>query len=458
MVEEFPDIPGCCIDGLIAEGGMAVVYSAVQQALDRRVAVKVMKAGDDNNTQRFLQEARYLATLNHRHVVTIYDVGTLADGRRYLTMEILPGGDLRNRLKQGLDTRQIRTWILELADALQVVHQQGMVHRDIKPANILFRADGSLVLSDFGIAKNPHVDVELTQAGSVVGSPAYSSPEQVSARPVDARSDQYSLGIVLLEMLFGYNPYRAEEYAATLVNQLQMSVPTMPSNLKSWQPVLDRLLAKDPDQRFVDMVALKRAVPPEEGCQVLSAAVGRQDDPTLISTRSVEPTKHRVRPWSIVWLLGVVVLVGIIGLWGVYRYRIYEDLQLAQQRFRTGWYMDPAAGSALDYYHRVLARDAHNSQALAGLAALKQMFVRKVSIAEIHHDWVQAATNLRQARRVSPEDPALVTMQTMLQQEQARYEEAHRHAKGEPARDSGHHAKAHHGSSWNRFMHNLFGK
>ncbi len=438
---------------------MAVVYSAMQQTLDRRVAVKVMKAGDDHNTQRFLQEARYLATLNHRHIVTIYDVGTLQDGRRYLTMELLPGGDLRSRLKQGLDRAQIRTWILQLADALRVVHQQGMVHRDIKPANILFRADGSLVLSDFGIAKNPHMDVELTQAGSMVGSPAYSSPEQVSARPVDARSDQYSLGIVLLEMLLGYNPYRADEYATTLVNQLQMSVPVMPPHLVAWQRVLDRLLAKEPDQRFADMSALMQALPPEEGGQAIYATPqSSQDDPTLIYTRPIAAVRH-VKSRYTLWLRSAVaiVLAAALGFYAYRIYRIHDDLQRAQQRFQAGLYIEPAGDSALYYYRRVLSRDDHNSQALAGIYALKQVFVQKVSRAETNHDWPRALASLRQAQRVSPRDPALIAMQAMLKQEQARYEHEHQLGQEGATHDSGH-AKAHHGSSWNRFMHNLFGR
>ncbi len=254
-------LPGYTLLRPLAEGGMAEVFLATQHSLGREVAVKIMKDGDASLAERFQREARLVATLNHSHIVHIYDVGRLADGRPYLSMELLPGGDLRQRIRAGLAAADILRMLRQLADGLQTVHERGIVHRDIKPANILFRANGDAVLSDFGIAKEAGVDTELTQAGTVVGSPSYSSPEQIGAKVLDGRSDLYSLGVVLVEMLLGHNPFRGPDYAGTMINQLQMSPPALPAGLAPWQPIVDRLLAKQPAQRLCRCQGAARGSP-----------------------------------------------------------------------------------------------------------------------------------------------------------------------------------------------------
>lgn len=254
---ELIKVPGLVIDRLLARGGMAEVFLAEQKSLGRKVAVKVMdlRSGDMEFSTRFLQEAKLLASLHHNNIITIYDFGTLDSGRLYLTMEYLPGGDLEQRIKKGTvpEAEAIRI-VKELARALQFVHKQGVVHRDIKPANILFRQDGSLVLTDFGIAKGKQQDAGVTQTGMTVGSPAYSSPEQAQGLELTFATDLYSVGVVLLEMFLGSNPYRAETSIDTAIKHIQMPVPRLPGKLARYQPLLDRMLAKKPKERYKSML------------------------------------------------------------------------------------------------------------------------------------------------------------------------------------------------------------
>ena len=212
---------------MLARGGMAEVYLAEQLSLGREVAIKVMDAhtGDHDFAERFLHEARLVAALNHTNLVTIYDFGQLSGGRLFLSMEYLQGGDLEERLTRGIPEDTAVRILRELVNALRFVHSKGIIHRDIKPANILFRQDGTLVLTDFGIAKTINNDVGLTQAGMIVGSAAYGSPEQMQGLTLDTRTDIYSVGVLFLEMLTGKNPFKAETFVNTAMNHIRLVQP-----------------------------------------------------------------------------------------------------------------------------------------------------------------------------------------------------------------------------------------
>jgi serine/threonine-protein kinase PpkA len=255
-------IPGFDIEGEIGEGAMATVYLATQRSLQRKVALKIMAASlaaDPSFCERFLREGRTLARLSHPHTVTIHDIGNV-DELYYMAMEYLPNGTLKERIAAGLSPEQGLLFIRQIASALGYAHAQGLVHRDVKPANILFRADGTAVLSDFGIAKSLDDRTQFTQAGFTVGTPSYMSPEQARGQDIDGRADLYALGVVLYEILVGKLPYTGVDALSTALAHLTEPLPELPIHHDRYQDVLRRLLAKDPAERFANAEQLIAAL------------------------------------------------------------------------------------------------------------------------------------------------------------------------------------------------------
>lgn len=255
-------IPGFDIEGEIGEGAMATVYLAIQCSLERKVALKVMAASlaaDPSFCERFLREGRTLARLAHPHIATIHDIGNVGS-LYYMAMEYLPAGTLKERIADGLSDAQGLLYIRQIAAALGYAHAQGLVHRDVKPANILFRADGTAVLSDFGIAKSLDDRTQFTQAGFAVGTPSYMSPEQARGQDIDGRADLYALGVVLYEILAGRLPYSGPDALSTALAHLTEPLPELPVQHGRYQHVLSRLLAKDPAERFDNAQVLVAAL------------------------------------------------------------------------------------------------------------------------------------------------------------------------------------------------------
>jgi serine/threonine-protein kinase PpkA len=261
-------IPGFDMDGEIGEGAMATVYLATQRSLERKVALKIMAAtlaADPTFCERFLREGKTLARLSHPHTVTIHDIGNVGN-LYYMAMEYLPNGTLKERIAAGISAEQGLIYVRQIASALGYAHAQGLVHRDVKPANILFRANGSAVLSDFGIAKSLDDRTQFTQAGFAVGTPSYMSPEQARGLEIDGRADLYALGVVLYEMLVGKLPFNGPDALSTALAHLTEPLPELPIHHGRYQHILTRLLAKDREDRFVDAAELVAAldnVPPE---------------------------------------------------------------------------------------------------------------------------------------------------------------------------------------------------
>jgi len=256
-------IPGYRIESLLGQGGMANVFLAIQESFGRRVALKVMSPllnSDPSFAARFKREARIVAQLSHASIVPVFDVGE-HQWNHYLSMEYLPGGDLKQRILQGGgDLNLALNVCAALSSALDLAHRKGFVHRDIKPANILFRADGTPVLTDFGIARVFDNGRSMTVAGMLVGTPSYMSPEQVKGLELDGRSDLYSIGIVFFEILTGAVPFNADSTLSTALKHVSDPLPPLPQKYAAYQEFLDCLTAKDRDDRFASGAEVIRAL------------------------------------------------------------------------------------------------------------------------------------------------------------------------------------------------------
>lgn len=248
---DFPTIPGYRIKKKLGQGGMANVYLGVQENLSRMVAIKVLSTGMFHNrrlSKRFLTEARMLSRLNHPNIVTIHEVGQ-ADNCYFIVMEYLQDSLKEKIKKHGMDPREALHVVSQIADALFYAHELGIIHRDIKPDNIMFRKDGTPVILDFGIAKAVDSNTKLTKTGISIGTPLYMSPEQCNAMKVDGRSDIYSLGVVLYEMLTGKPPYDAKDTISIVMKHLRDPIPGLPAELSPYQTIIDRMMAKELKKR-----------------------------------------------------------------------------------------------------------------------------------------------------------------------------------------------------------------
>jgi serine/threonine-protein kinase PpkA len=207
--------------------------------------------GEDDTLQRFMQEFALLAQARHPNIATIYRQG-FSSGHAFIAMEYFPHGDLRARIAAGLDGRTAIAYSKQIAAALQAIHTVDIVHRDLKPDNLMLRVDGTLALGDFGIAKHTSITMTDTSHGSVVGTPYYLSPEQATGDPVDRRCDLYSLGVIFYEMLTGSKPYRAQTPRELLDLHVNGPVPLLRPPYDGLQPLLDRLMAKNREERYAN--------------------------------------------------------------------------------------------------------------------------------------------------------------------------------------------------------------
>jgi serine/threonine-protein kinase PpkA len=261
MSADTVQIPGYEILRPLGSGGMSTVYLALQRSLERKVAVKVLRRGGDpgsddarQSERRFLLEGRMMAKLPHRNIAAVYDILS-NEAIAYIAMEYLGGGALTDRMREGIDLADAVSVIAQVAGALEFAHRHGVVHRDLKPANIMFRDTGTPVLTDFGIARyQDGSGMRLTQTGMLVGTPTYMSPEQINGVAVDGRADQYSLGILFYELLTGAPPFRGDTPIAVLMAHLTRPPAPLPQEFRSFQDVFDRMLAKDRDARYPNLL------------------------------------------------------------------------------------------------------------------------------------------------------------------------------------------------------------
>jgi DNA-binding NarL/FixJ family response regulator len=244
----------------LGDTARATVYLAYSVALGRNVALKISKSGPGaDEQQQFAREYAAISALDDRSVVEIYDYG-FHGGREFLAMEYFPCGDLKTRLGQPLTPIEALEYARRISESLQIVHGAGLLHRDLKPPNVMLREDGSIVLIDFGLAKSIDSQTHSTVMGVLRGSPYYMSPEHALGRPLDARSDLYSLGVMLYEMLAGRRPYGGNTAVEVMQRHVQGARPRLPRDMAKFEPLVEGLMARDPAQRFAGAVTATAAL------------------------------------------------------------------------------------------------------------------------------------------------------------------------------------------------------
>lgn len=251
--DELPSIPGYIIEKKLGQGGMASVYLASQEKSGQQVALKIMSdtlGEDDVWIRRFIKEAQIIAQLSHPNIIPVFDVGT-HESHFFISMETMDGGDLESKMAQGISIPEVLKVIVGVAAGLDFAGEKGFVHRDIKPDNVMFRDDGSPVILDFGIVKQKNAtDDKMTKTGTVIGTSDYMSPEQIQGQELDERSDIYSLGCMMFELLAGRTPYQGESAMAVLLQHVNEPPPELPQSLQVFQPIISKAMAKKVNQRY----------------------------------------------------------------------------------------------------------------------------------------------------------------------------------------------------------------
>jgi eukaryotic-like serine/threonine-protein kinase len=250
----------------IGSGGMGDVYLAHDSTLDRPVALKLLARdahGDPGHLRRFQHEAKAVSSLNHPHILVVHGFGDI-DGRPYIVTEFVEGHTLRSRLREGpIGVIQAVDIATQIASALAAAHERGIVHRDVKPENVMLRPDGYVKVLDFGLAKSaggPAADDTRTEAGLVMGTPRYMSPEQARGQQLDARTDVWSLGVVMYEMIAGRPPFDGEAVADVIAAILRARHDPLEAAPPAVAACVDRALAKSPSERFANARELHTAL------------------------------------------------------------------------------------------------------------------------------------------------------------------------------------------------------
>jgi serine/threonine-protein kinase PpkA len=264
-----PEIAGYRLMKKIAQSASASVYLARNDDLAQTVALKVQaiessKTTSEADRQRFARECEILSALNHRSIADVLDFGITAD-YLYLALEYFPCGSLRERLKNPLREIDACNYARQIGEALQIVHAAQIVHCDLKPSNVMLTDDNRVVLIDFGSARSQLVCRDLSRSDMGTGTPYYVCPEQIAGHDPDARGDLYSLGVVLFEMLAGALPFTGKSLGDIFAAHRLADVPRLPQHLGRYQPIVDRLLAKSPGDRYATVESFLEALSAARG-------------------------------------------------------------------------------------------------------------------------------------------------------------------------------------------------
>ncbi len=350
----------------IGRGGMATVYKAYQPALDRYVAVKLLPAhlaDEPDFAERFQQEARAVAKLEHPHILAVYDFGQ-DDELSFIVMRYVEAGTLRGIMGKPMELSRITGLVSQVAGALDHAHDHGIVHRDVKPTNVLLDQGDWSLLTDFGLARMMEVSQRLTPSGVGLGTPAYMSPEQVLAGRVDHRTDVYSLGVMLYEMLTGQVPYEAETPLAVGLKHISDPLPlprdVNPEIPKAVERVVLRAMAKAPDDRFQQAGRLARTL--QEAAHAAGATRDRKQAIGEITTEQIRAESQLIRKWRtrlrrIWWLLPAGLFIALVG---------FAILRLPQASQFLGGVIEETGEQALNQ-----ARVDDNSRATANLSDIE---------------------------------------------------------------------------------------
>lgn len=363
------EIPGYRISRPLGQGGMATVYLAIQEGLEREVAIKVLgadRAPSEDLIKRFENEARTIARLHHPHIVSIYEVGRASSGHLYYTLPYLPNGDLSAR-SDTQDQRRVIDILRCLAEALGYAHEQGIVHRDVKPENVLFDKLDRPMLADFGIALARHTDVRVTREGATLGSSGYMSPEQARGQPLDGRSDLYSLGVMAYELLTGDLPFHGPDALSVALAHVEQPVPRLPPTRRHWQTFMDKALAKEPAQRFANAAELLA------GLDAVASELEQRR-----SGHTIQAWRERLAELPASLWVGVASIAGTLLLLAMLLWP--KTNESPEARFVTA---APAAGSALEAADTAPAADESAPDAAARVAGLLDSAVQQLNAGRI---------------------------------------------------------------------------
>lgn len=353
----FPEIPGYELKKFLGSGGAADVFLAVERRRSRLVAVKVLarrRFAERVAVRRFIKEAQTISSLHHPNIVRIYETGQTPE-LRFMAMEFFPESLKRRIHERGrLDADEALAIASQVASALYYAHDRGYIHRDVKPDNIMFRPDGTPALLDFGIARVIESTTQLTRSGMAMGTPRYMSPEQLNAKRVDGRSDVYSLGVVLYEMLSGSPPFKGSQTMTVLMKHVSEPVPRLGGELAAYQGLVDRLMAKERTQRpgtlaewqelvkpLLKPFRLPKASPPEfgdlpgPGDRERTRQSGAAAEPAPRRAAKPQPRRRRASPRR-VFLLNLLLVLSLAA-WIFFNYERIPGLLASLARTVAAW-------------------------------------------------------------------------------------------------------------------------